>query len=420
MHRPHRAWAVCAGGAVMLFSVMGLGSNVYTVYQPYIIAQNGFTNAQASWIITTRSLFIVLGMLTAGQLCSRLGARWTAVSGMLTLLLSRFLFGAADSLFLCCCAGALTGLAYSWGGMIPLSLLINRWYREHQAFALGLASAGSGLATILVPAPLTWLLQNRGLTAAFWAEGIFVLLLTLSVLLLVRNSPEELGLEPYQGSGPVQNDEPRCHPAPQGMTPLYWGMFLFGVFLIGAPTAIGIGNVGVLYRTAGFDPGTVAALVSCVGLTLMVGKLLYGELVDRLGGRLASYLLYGVSLLSYVLLCLAPVGGKLTAFAAVLTFGMGLPVSNVSFSIWAQDFLGDEGFARGLKWSQSVYALGIVLLGPVPGWMADRWGSYVPSYGLFLGMMVLSALLIVLVYRRTRSGGRPERVKDSLSPSPRG
>ncbi len=125
-----RPWLVCLGGAIMLFAVMGLGSNVYSVYQPYIIAQNGFTNTQASWIITTRSLFIVLGMLTAGALCRRFGVRRTAVGAMLLLALSRFLFGAAHSLPAYLGAAAITGAAYSWGGMIPLSLLINSWFRD--------------------------------------------------------------------------------------------------------------------------------------------------------------------------------------------------------------------------------------------------------------------------------------------------
>ena len=42
--------------------------------------------------------------------------------------------------------------------------------------------------------------------------------------------------------------------------------------------------------------------------------------------------------------------------------------------------------------------------GPVPGWLADRTGSYVASYALFGGMMALSFLFIILVYRRTGSG----------------
>ena len=411
-----RPWLICLGGAIMMFTAMGLGSNVYSVYQPYIIAQNGFTNTQAAWIITTRSLFIVLGMLTASQLCARLGLRRTSVSALALLALSRFLFGAAGSLPVYLAAAAITGLAYGWGGMIPLSLLINNWFRDRNAFALGLASAGSGLATILMPAPLTGIIQSWGLRAAFWCEGGFVLLLALLTLVLVRDAPAQLGLEPYcLGGDPVHSAAPVRHPAPEGMTPLYWGLYLAAVFLTGAPTGIGISNVGVLYRTEGFDPGTVAALVSCVGLALMAGKVLYGELADRLGGRLASYLLYMVAIAAYILLCLAPNGSKLCAFAAAAAFGLALPLSNVSFSIWAQDFLGDDGFARGLKWSQTLYALGIVALGPVPGWLADRTGSYVPSYVLFLAMMAVSALFILLTYRHTRSGGRPTASPD---PSP--
>ena len=131
-----RPWLVCLGGAIMLFSVMGLGSNVYSVYQPFIIAQNGFTNTQAAWIITTRSLFIVLGMLTANALCVRVGIRPAVTGAMLLLALSRFLFGAAGSLPAYLVAAATTGLAYSWAGMIPLSLLINNWFQDRNAFAV--------------------------------------------------------------------------------------------------------------------------------------------------------------------------------------------------------------------------------------------------------------------------------------------
>ena len=197
-----RPWLVCLGGAVMLFSSMGLGSNLYSVYQPYIIAQNAFTNTQASWIITTRSLFIVLGMMSAGWLCARLGIRNAVSAGMLLLVLSRLLFGAAGSLPAYLAAAALTGLAYSWAGMIPLSLLINNWFQDRNAFALGMASAGSGLATILIPAPLTGIIQAWGLKAAFWTEAAFALLLGGAVYLLVQDHPARLGLEPYyQGGG---------------------------------------------------------------------------------------------------------------------------------------------------------------------------------------------------------------------------
>lgn len=390
----------------MLFAAIGLGCNVFSVFQPYIIKLNHFTNAQGSWIITTRSLFIVIGMMTANWACSKMGLRGTAVFSISLVAFSCVLFGVASNFPVYCLAGALTGIGYSWGGMIPVSLLINHWFKDRQAIALSLASAGSGLATIVAPGPLTWLIEQHSLSVAFWCEGAFIFLLALLVFLLVRNHPNSLGLTPYCHK-PAETTSSSEHLVPKGLTPVRWNMVLFAVFLIGGPTAIGISHVGVLYTTEGFPSSTVASVISCMGLWLIVGKLIYGELADRMGGRRSNYVLYGISLVSYLLFCMAPVGGTLAAFAAAITFGLGMPVSNVALSIWAKDLRGDAGFAEGLRWSQTLYAVGLLLLGPVPGILADATGSYVPAYLLFFLMMLLSMVLICWVYWRTQAGGKP-------------
>ena len=66
-----RAWLVCLGCGLALFTVMGLGINAFTVYQPYLLELEHFTNAQGSWITTARSLFGMLSMATADALCRR-------------------------------------------------------------------------------------------------------------------------------------------------------------------------------------------------------------------------------------------------------------------------------------------------------------------------------------------------------------
>ncbi|MEM5781455.1 MAG: MFS transporter, partial [Lawsonibacter sp.] len=243
-------------------------------------------------------------------------------------------------------------------------------------------------------------------SAAFWFEGAFILLLALLVLLLVRDRPENLGLLPYHLGGEAAPIQP-ARPAPSGMTQRRWAMVLLAIFLIGGPTGIGISHVGVLYTSEGYNSGTVAVLVSWIGVWLIVGKLIYGELTDRLGSRRSNYLLYGLALASFLLFCLAPLGGIMPAFAAVTTFGLGMPISNVALSTWARDLRGDAGFAEGLRWSQTLYALGLLLTGPIPGILADSTGSYVPSYVLFFLMMLLSMSLLLWVYGRTRAGDIP-------------
>ncbi len=59
-HPIHYAWRVCLGCALLLFCTSGLCINAFTVYQPYILTRNGFTNAQSSLIITVRGLTLSL------------------------------------------------------------------------------------------------------------------------------------------------------------------------------------------------------------------------------------------------------------------------------------------------------------------------------------------------------------------------
>ena len=169
-----RPWVVCLGCGLSLFTVMGLGVNVFTVYQPHLLLVHGFTNAQGSWITTVRSLFALLSMLTVDQLCRRLGLRNTMVLGMGCFVGSYLLFGFAHSFSAYCGGAVLSGLAYGYGGMIPLTLVISRWFPTGRGFALGMAAAGSGISTIFAPPLITGAIQALGLSAAFLLSLIHI------------------------------------------------------------------------------------------------------------------------------------------------------------------------------------------------------------------------------------------------------
>ena len=116
-----------------------------------------------------------------------------------------------------------------------------------------------------------------------------------------------------------------------------------------------------------------------------------------------------VFLAGLLLCCLAHLGGMLPAFAAMTLFGLGLPISAVTFAIWSADLFGDaqyEGAVRSLTVS---YALGMLLFGPIPGLLADRFHSYVPAYALFALCLAVSLVIIQRAYRKLDAGHRPRR-----------
>ena len=374
----------------------------FTVYQPYLLERFHLTNRQGSWI-TAVGLFSLLSMLGADALCRQLGIRQTMTLGLGFFVVSYALFGAASAFPTLCACAALSGLAYGFGGMIPLTLALSHWFRDRRGLALGLAAGGSGLSTVLAPPLLEEAIQHLGLTAAFWLEGRGNLL-TLCAFLLVRDRPGA-------GSSPHASGGGTSVPAgtyPRLSRPLWW-VVVAAAFLTGGPCGPGFSHLSVLYTSENYDSGTVALLMSLFGLVLMLSKVLYGSLSDTLGSRWANWSVYAVFLTGFSLCCLAPGGSIPLAFAAFVFTALGMPLSSVSLSVWAGDLSAGPDYDRLVKWLSSAYMLGSLLTGPMPGMLADRFGSYVPAYLLFLASLVCSMALIQGVYYKLGVGKRPSK-----------
>ncbi len=395
MKFPHRSWLVALGSSLALFTVMGLGVNVFSVYQPLIIELNGFTNAQGSLITTVRSLFAILAMLMVGGLVQRIGLRTTTVLGMVASVLSCLVYGMATTFPVYCLGSALAGFAYAFAGMIPLSIAIARWFSIRRGYALGLASAGSGVATIVAPTFITRSLQTQGLALTFIYEAGVIAILTVLVLALVRNSPEQEGLVPYGGNQSTKDTS--CGEKTSTLSPAVWGLVLFAAFLCGAPVGAGFSHLTVLYSTEGFSDQQITFLLSYLGFIIMVGKLVYGQLRDILGGFRSNFILFGTTILGCILCCLAPTVHMTLAVAAITCVGVSLSIS-IALSLWALDLSSTAQYERRVRIATIAFMIGNLCFGPTPGLIADATGSYVLAYALFGVISVVAMAIIQCIY----------------------
>lgn len=396
--RPHYAWLVCLGGALALFAVMGLGVNVFSIYQPEIIRLNGFTDAQGSWITTTRSLFILGALLCVNQLCARLGLRRVMSLGVLLAVLSCVCFAFAGSFPMYCAAAALTGVGYCWAGMVPISLAVGRWFRDRRGLALGLASAGSGVSTVLAPMLLTRAMDRWGMRAAFLMEGAVVLVCAVLVWLLVRDRPEDLGLTPYRRPGAEPAEKAAASGAVSGLSGGQWALLLLAALFAGATGGPGFSHLTMLYTSSGCDSLFVAGLISCLGAMISVGKILCGQVYDRRGGRGGNRFAFGTLLLSLALCCLAPLGGAVLPILAVTAFGLGMSITAVSPARWAADLCAD--YESAVRTITLAFTAGMLVFGPLPGLLAGWLGGYVPAYLTFFLLLLAAFLIVQGLYRK--------------------
>ena len=337
MRKPHYAWAICAGCTLLLLVSGGLAVNAFSVAQPYILAQNGFTNTQTSMITTVRAAAYLGCMALMPRFYGRLGYRWGTAAAALFGVLAFVLFGAAKQLWTYYLAGLVAGLSYGFGSMVPVSILITRWFREKHGLALGICAAGTGLAAVLFSPLMTALIEKYSLAVCFYAMAGVSLLLTLLVFLLVRESPES----------------------------------------------------------------TAALCVSIFGLALMLGKCVYGEACDLLGAKRANWIFGAILSAGLILCTLSGLASRPLALTAAVLYGFGVPMSTVGLSVWAEAFSGAKRYDEVIRLFQTGYGLGALVFSFMPGLFADACGSYAPSYLVFLAFGVFSLLVVQSTYRRT-------------------
>ena len=172
MKNIRRAWAVCLGCTLALLVCGGLCINAFSVTQPYILAQNGFTNTQTSMITTACSVTFLLCMFVANAYYEKLGYRVGLTLAVLLGAGSFVLFAEAKTLWSYYLAGMLAGVSYGLGAMLPASILMLRWFSSHRGTAIGICAAGTGVSAVVFSLILSALIERFSLRVCFYFEAL--------------------------------------------------------------------------------------------------------------------------------------------------------------------------------------------------------------------------------------------------------
>ena len=392
-----RAMLSCAGCTLMLLVTCGLACNVFSAAQPYILAENGFTNTQTSLITTVRSAAYLLGVFIAGWYYRKLDYRIGCTLAAMLAALSFLLFASARSLIAYYLAGAVAGLSYALGSMIPASILMRRWFRSHGGLAIGLCSAGTGLATVVFSPLFTAIAEASSVDRAFLWTAAFCAASAVLVFFLIRSDPAALGLEPWGKAVPESAQARALHALHPSR--LRWALLLLAVLLVSGTGATGFAHLMTLYMSEGMDAMRTAAAFSLCGLALMAGKCVCGALCDKLGSYRANYLLFGSFILGCALCVLAPLKSEALMLASAVFLGFGGSLNTIGISIWAGDLSTPERYEKTLRLFQGAYGLGCIVLSFLPGAIADLAGGYAPAYAVFAVMLLYSLFMLQSTYR---------------------
>lgn len=414
MNRIHYGWLVCLGCALLLFCTSGLCINAFTIYQPYILNQNHFTNAQSSSIIMVRNAFIFISMFLTGIYYKRFSLRCGMTFAGLLTALGFCLFGLATAYPLYCFAAVVVGFGYGFGTMIPIAIILEHWFVRKRTFAIGLCSAVTGLSTLGIPSLLTWMIEKWGLEITFFAEAAFIALMSCITFLLVRDNPGQKGMLPFgmeQGAEKIKTIQ-----NVGVLEKKHWILLVPALLFVGAVTNVGYSHLAVLSTSEGFDAHTTALAITISGIMLTLSKCVYGWTSEKLGTYSSNWI-FGIILVAGMILCCVTNGSQVVLFAAMCAYGAGLALTTVGLVAWAGDLSSPQQYDRNVRRFQLGYAAGSLIFSSLPGVLADRFqGSYVPSYLFFMAGALFLLFSIQWTYRHV-SGEHSEKASHHRLPA---
>lgn len=403
-------WLICACGVLLVFCTNGLCGNNMPVYFPFLAQEKGFSNAQLSFITTLRCGFGFITMGLLPRLLRRFKLRSLVLVTGVCLTASLLVMSVADTLPVLYLAAAGLGVTYGMGSMVLVSVLVRSWFRQREGFALGICATGSGLANLVAAPAITYAVETWDLATAMRLEAAAVLPLGLLLFAVIRDRPEQLGLEPYgqaeAASSPAQK-EPALLAPPVRMSAFHSRLMVAAMLCTG-PINIATPSYYTLHFTnCGYSPMLAAAGLSLFGLALTLAKLVYGWANDRFGAYRCNWFFLGLNIAANILVAFAgrlPVGA--TIFIAFGLSALSYPPMMIGFSLWARDLCPAEEYTKKVAFYQQLTTIGGMLTSPLGGWSADLTGSYTCAY---LGGVALLAFTLLSLQYLYRYYGRDKR-----------
>jgi len=396
---PPYAWVVvwaCFGSLALIFGV----SYSFAAFFASFAAEFAAQRADVAMVFGLCGLiYFVLGV-GGGMLADRFGPRAVCMAGMACIaagLLGTSLAQSMAAVYLCYGVGIGIGIALVY---TPSIACVQPWFTRRRGLAAGIASAGIGAGTLVVP-----LLASGAIAWLQWRDALRLLALAVLVLglgcaALMRRAPAAQAV-----SGGAKQPLPG-HTLRQALrSRTFWWLYL-GAVLAAPSMFVPFAHVSAAARDAGIDAAQAVGLVGLIGIGSLVGRFAIGALADRLGRTLTLVLMQGAMGATYLLWAGAASYPLFALFA--LCFGLSYGGIVSLLPALCMDYFGARAVASIIGMLYSGAALGN-LLGPVlAGLVFDRTGSYSLVIWACLALSALatavSARLVASQRAAVRSG----------------
>jgi MFS family permease len=399
-------WWIVIIGCVLDAVKGGTFNTGFTLYFLPVLNELKLSRAATSLPFSLARLEAALEGPLVGYLVDRFDVRVMLVVGTVLAGLGFMLLSFAHSyvFFVLVFMGPLT-MGFQAGFNHATMASVNHWFRRKRGLAMSMVQTGQAIGGVLIFPLVAFAVLTLGWRIAAFLSGIVVLLM-LPLVLLVRHSPESMGLRPDGEPAPARDEaagaaKPRSRALDPGeftarealRTPEFWLLAAFHGLRNVPYSGVSVHLVPLLVWK-GLDQPTAAFFVGLTAFCTVIARPMMGILGDRRSKQAIGTV--GVLLGALGLLVLTYSDGSLwhmVVFAVLYACGEG--INSVTWAL-VGDFFGRRSFATIRGWIGMLQSIASMPGAVFTGFIYDQTQSY--TYAL-LPFVVSYALAGMILWR---------------------
>jgi MFS family permease len=384
--RLYRGWRVVLGaGLGMGFGSAVFLSTAFPLISAAVAKAYGWSQSDVAKGASVALLLQAIGYPAAGFLIDRFGSRKVASAAILLFALSLAALAAVSGdygRYLAACAAI--GLLAAATNMVGYARAISHWFDTRRGLALGLAAAFQAFGAIGLPIVTEKLIQTANWPTAALAIAAFEALVCLPLVLWLVED------EPAGKSGQAAQPIIRAFRLDATFVKLAAAFAVMGFTFYAI-----VSNIVFILTHVGLGLSEIAGVQAITGISLLVGRVGFGQLLDRWPASAVGL----ATLAASAMFCfgLAFAGSHLTAVAAAALGGLSIGGESDFLPYMASRYWGRANVSRALGLFLIAFVLGAGLGPVVLAKVSEALGNpRVALIGLGVLQIIPAALFLTL------------------------
>jgi predicted MFS family arabinose efflux permease len=280
---------------------------------------------------------------------------------------------------------ALSGLLSSGQAPLPYAKAITSRFDAHRGLALGIAMAGVGIGTSLMPQVASFLIKTFDWREAYIVLGSLTWLIAFPAAFFVNDlrAGETAIAAPTMAGDDV---------VPALRSRAFWSTAV-AILLVVVALNGAIAHLLALLTDRGMASSTATSLLIGVGLATILGRLISGFLLDRV---FAPHLAAGIFLIPLIGMTTLLLGGaSLTAgLATAICFGFSLGAEVDIVGYLVSRYFGLRHYGEIYGYIFAIFTIGSGVGPYLMGLSFDKTHSYSAALGAFCVMLIVASATI--------------------------